>query len=1376
VPDFGAKPGDCLNLAAHRDDSCHHGRVFLTREEIRLANPYRIGLRHMLRSSSSAIMLHGPARSRVLRVISALLLVVAGASALVWYPSVQRSRADEVTISGSALRNGWDSAETTSALLPGTVKGGSFGELFSTKVNGQVYAQPIVIGSTVIVATENDWVYGLNALTGAVKWSKKLGTPWSAAEECTDLQPSLGVTGTPVYDPTVTGTTPNGAIYMVSEQDLPNVTNSNQHPVFEMNAIDPTTGLELGNFPVQVTGAPTNDPTVPMNPYDQMQRPGLLLLGGSVYAAFGSHCDFQPYHGYVVGMAGANAASPGKQTMWSDESGVTDIQGGIWQSGGGLMSDGPGRIFLASGDGISAPPGPGSKPPTELADSVVQLQVQPDGSLVAKDFFSPTNAPYLDAIDGDFGSGGPVALPFGTAALPHLMLQSGKVDGLFVLNRDKLGGRDQGPHRTDAAVSETGKSLPGQWGHAGTFASTPMLTKANVGASADYVYYVGTGQSNAGAPMRYFKAGLGGSNGITPILTEVAQSAESFGYSSGSPVVTSNGTDRKTGVVWAVDSSSKLGATGTLQAFPLIPPGKCTGAKPCTVSPIWTSAPFDGAGKFTTAATDNGHVYIATRGVTGAGPACPTSSDYCGEVFGFGSPARAPLGGASPVNFGDVPVGTPSSPQSVTITNTSSGPVTVSSVSTSNGDFAVAGPFDYTPSGGSETSASFPQVLQPNDTLTAEGVTLTPSAPGGDGGSLEFNTDSANFPVIGVSLAGAGTQDGLYVSSSSVNFGSVPLGTTTQAQITVTNGESSPVTWTTTNAPAAPFSIPVLPPDGTTIDAGQSIPLTVMYAPTTTSGDSDELSVSADGGATSTSISLNGTGVADQTPTLTASPPSVSFGEVPLDHNVQQTITVTNTGNLPAVVTASGPPGIPFGAPQVVNDGLPLSPGDQVQLPVSFAPSSAGPVSDDYTLTWTDAAGSHQLSVPVTGTGSAPVGVAVPPPGGGWTYNGSARMMGTSLSLTQLTKGQAGSAVYSQPVPSAGLKATIKVRLGGGTGGNGMTFALLDASQEGPRAIGGGGPELGFGGLTGVAVAVDTSKNSATYSPAGYVGIATGASGGVLKFARTANVAGLRSGTHTLGISTSGGTVTVTVDGKQVLSDAVTLPPSVRLALTAATGSEHVDNHVVTGATITSAGHPVPAPGGGWSYNGAATTSGSDTRLTPDQPNLAGAVVYSAPVKAVGLRAVFDVQIGGGSGGDGMTFALLNPDLASVRTLGGLGVQLGLGTSLGVRGLGVALATDGPQSPAGFVGLSVSDNTNGLLFQRKAQGIGVLDAGTHVVAVNVTRDSKLGVVVTVFLDGVQVIQESEPTLTRNVRLAFTAGTGTKTDIHIVRNVAISASG
>lgn len=1275
------------------------------------------------------------------------------------------ARADEVTISGNNLRDGWDGAETTGSLTPSALTGGTFGQLFAANVDGQVYAQPIVAGGTLIVATENDWVYGLNTHTGAVLWSTSLGTPWPAsAGNCTDLAPSVGVTGTPVYDAAT------GTVYLVSEE-VP-AGHTPRQPAFFLNALDVTTGKQRAGWPVPVRGAPANDPTVPFNPFTALQRPGLLLIGGSVYMAFGSHCDFVPYEGYV---AGVNTTTR-QLTMWSDESGFTDTQAGIWQSGGGLMSDGAGRIFFASGNGISPPYGPGSKPPSQLAESVVRLGVQNDGSLAAKDFFSPRNAPALDANDRDLGSGGPVGLPFGTSAFPHLMIQAGKLDGLFVLNRDRLGGRGQGPGGADAVVSVAGQNLPGEWGHPAAFATTSTLTAANVASSRDYVYYVG--QNDA---LRYFRAGLGGANGTTPVLADVAQSTGTFGYTSGSPVVTSDGTKTASAVVWVVNSSDQHGTTGQLQAFPAVPPASCSAAKPCAIAPLWSSLPFSGAGKFTTAATDGGRVYIATRGVASDGSNCLAvpAGDYCGQVLGYGSPAAAPLSGAAPASFGDVPVGSASAAQSVTVTNTqAASDVTVSAVATSGPGFAVAGPYQYTPAGTSTpVPATLPQLLHPGDALTVEGVTFAPVGPGGAAGTLELSTDSANFPVVGVPLSGTGTQNGFYAASGSVGFGQVPAGTSAVQQLTVTNGESAPQTLTAT-MPGAPFGVSGLPDPSQQIQPGQSVLLTVTYAPAATGQDAGTLTLTGNDGTNSTvtSIALVGTGAADVVPTLTGTA-SLDFGSVPMGRQVTKTITIVNSGNLPAVITASTHLPLPYGTPNPVASGLPITPGSQYQVhvPVTFTPTSPGPVTADYQVTWTDVAGTHTLSVPLTGTGvRPPSGIAVPPPGGGWQFNGSARMVGQSLNLTGLAAGHAGSAVYSVPEPGSALKATFTARIGGGTGADGLTFAMLDAAQTGDSALGGSGGELGFGGLAGVAVTLDTHVDGPGYPSKSFVGIATGAQNGLLTFAKTANVPGLRQGSHKVGVTVSSGTVSVSVDGKAVLSAAVPVPSSVRLAFTGANGAM-TDNHVVSGASITAGGHAVPAPGGGWSYNQAAAVAGTDTILNPAAASVAGSVVYPAPVPTAGLHVTFDAQLSGGSTVEGLTFALLNPAKTSATTVGGPGGMLGLGTAAGVPGAGVALQTGGHTSPLGFAGTTIGVGSIGLRYQQVARGIGSLVTGTHPVTVTVSRNGG-AYVIAVYLDGVRVLAQKETGLPSTVRLAFTAGSAAAPDQHLIRAVAIAASG
>ena len=131
-------------------------------------------------------------------------------------------------------------------------------------------------------------------------------------------------------------------------------------------------------------------------------------------------------------------------------------------------------------------------------------------------------------------------------------------------------------------------------------------------------------------------------------------------------------------------------------------------------------------------------------------------------------------------------------------------------------------------------------------------------------------------------------------------------------------------------------------------------------------------------------MSLTGTGVAGQG-TLTAAPGSVSFGSVPLGQTSTQTVSLTNTGNLPITITGTTAPGVPFGLPAPVSSGITLDPGYDLQVPATFTPQSAGPVSGTYTAQppATATTRPRSMTVPITGTGTAPAsGVAVPGPGG----------------------------------------------------------------------------------------------------------------------------------------------------------------------------------------------------------------------------------------------------------------------------------------------------------------------------------------------------------------------------------------------------------
>src|SRR5215469_2716584 len=115
---------------------------------------------------------------RAAAILATVSLTITGTLATVGLVSPGTARADEVTASQNLQRDDWDSAEP--GLSTATVQSSRFGQLFATKVNGQVYAQPLTVGNNVLVATEDDWVYSVNGSTGAVNWSRQLGAPWDA--------------------------------------------------------------------------------------------------------------------------------------------------------------------------------------------------------------------------------------------------------------------------------------------------------------------------------------------------------------------------------------------------------------------------------------------------------------------------------------------------------------------------------------------------------------------------------------------------------------------------------------------------------------------------------------------------------------------------------------------------------------------------------------------------------------------------------------------------------------------------------------------------------------------------------------------------------------------------------------------------------------------------------------------------------------------------------------------------------------------------------------------------------------------------------------------------------------------------------------------
>ncbi|WP_433047478.1 choice-of-anchor D domain-containing protein [Dactylosporangium sp. CS-033363] len=826
------------------------------------------------------------------RLVAALLpplLALGAATAVLTAPAA----ADVTTVSVDTLRTGWDPNEP--ALGPSAVSAADFGQLFGTDLNGQIYAQPIVAAGTLIAATENNWIYGLNPQTGAIVWSRSVGPAWPAsAIGCGDLVPNIGITSTPVYDPAT-----SSVFFTAKVNDGADA----NHPHFYMHKIDPATGTERSGWPVTIQGSPSNDPSTTFNAKTAAQRPGLLLLDGVVYAGFASHCDYGPYVGYV---AGVRTATPAMSTLWSTEAGRSTGMGGIWQSGGGLVSDGSGRIIVATGNGVSPAPGPGTSPPGTLAESVIRLQVNGDGSLAAKDFFSPANNGKLDQDDTDFGSGGPVALPasFGTAAHPHLLVQTGKDGRVFLLDRDNLGGMAQGPGGSDASLVPAAGPYNGIWGHPAVW-----------GGDGGYVYQV----ENQGF-LRAFKYGVNG-NGL-PTLTSAATSPSTFGYTSGSPIVTSSGTTSGSAIVWAVYSDGSNGANGQLRAYDALPTGGQLHLR--------YSAPIGTATKFAVPASDNGRVYVGNRD---------------GRVFGFGRPTTAALS-ASPTDFGNVAVG---STGNATVTVTATRAVRITAIS-------AAAPFGATP-------PTLPVSLNTGQTLAVP-VRFTPTAAGGATGSLTFTTDAG---TVALDLHGTGTKAGLGATPAALSFGTVPTGASKTLGVSLTNTGTSAVTITGSTAPAAPFSATGFPANGTTIAAGASVSVSVKYAPTAAGNHTGSLTVTSSAGPVT--VPLSGTAVTGAAH-LTITPNPVAFGSVTVGTTATQTFDIANTGNITLTLTKAAPPVGAFNTTTPVSEGQQLSPGDVIHQTVTFTPAAQGAQSAVYSITGDDGQGA--VLVQLTGTGVPP--------------------------------------------------------------------------------------------------------------------------------------------------------------------------------------------------------------------------------------------------------------------------------------------------------------------------------------------------------------------------------------------------------------------
>jgi hypothetical protein len=191
-------------------------------------------------------------------------------------------------------RTGANLGEVT--LTPSNVNTKQFGMLFRRVVDDQVYGQPLYVSNVrlrggthdlVYVTTVNNSVYAFDANDAYGSepfWHVNFGVPpnvYDGQFGCTDMNGNMGIIGTPVIDAQA------GTLYVVA------ATNTGNGFMQRLHALDLATGADRGQSPVTIT-APGFDPLM------QNQRPGLLLSRGKVYIGYGSHCDKEPYHGFLI--------------------------------------------------------------------------------------------------------------------------------------------------------------------------------------------------------------------------------------------------------------------------------------------------------------------------------------------------------------------------------------------------------------------------------------------------------------------------------------------------------------------------------------------------------------------------------------------------------------------------------------------------------------------------------------------------------------------------------------------------------------------------------------------------------------------------------------------------------------------------------------------------------------------------------------------------------------------------------------------------------------------------------------------------------------------------------------------------------------------
>lgn len=482
---------------------------------------------------------------------------------------------DVLTYHYDLNRTGWNATETD--LTPSNVGSGTFGQLTTLNVDGNVFAQPLLVsnfampdGTThnvLVVATGHDSVYAFDADTYATLWQVSLGQSQSSSDVgCSDVLPEYGISSTPVI---VRSGADAASIYVVAATEPAQYSFHTQ--LHELNL---ATGADVVP-PVEIAPQARikgGNGTISFDPQNQWNRASLAFDNGNLYVGIGSHCDNNS--GGISGWLLDYDAT--KLKLLHHFHTIETAEGlelsSIWMTGFAPAIDGKGNVFVVTGNGAF---GRGR----DWGESVLRL---PSDVANAQDSFTPAAYQQLNNNDTDFGSGGVMLLPVVSGqTAPPMAVAMGKDAVLYLLNQTALG---------RLKVNDAGAL---QWQRLGGSGGGLWGGPAYYGSPTGGIVYAQIG----GDVLR----GFGVATGAQPSLTQIAAGTSPAGYGGSLPIVSSDGATAGTGVVWLVNRANGV----TLEAYDAL----ALGAPLFSATAGTWSNPGQG-NPFLTPMEANGRVYV----------------------------------------------------------------------------------------------------------------------------------------------------------------------------------------------------------------------------------------------------------------------------------------------------------------------------------------------------------------------------------------------------------------------------------------------------------------------------------------------------------------------------------------------------------------------------------------------------------------------------------------------------------------------------------------------------------------------------------------------------------------------------------------------